>query len=90
MSHRSHTHQHPAYQGRFTPITGIQTTYNWAELLKHLLKGKLQGAAFLGGRCNQLDDLFQIFQLPSGYVKITMENHHRNSECSHDSYGDFP
>ena len=82
----SHIHQHPAYQGRFTPITGIQTTYNWAELLKHLLKGKLQGAAFLGGRCNQPDDLFHIFQLPSGYVKITMENHHRNSEFSHDKW----
>ena len=28
--------------------------------------------------------------LPSGYVKIAMENHHRNSGFTHLLHGDFP
>ena len=31
-----------------------------------------------------------FFQLPSGYVKIAIENDHRNSGFSHEKWVDFP
>ena len=63
-----------------------------SEVIVGALESEENGAAYVFERTAPIDHqwLSQGLGLPSGYVKIAIENGYRNSDFYHDKWCDFP